>query len=399
MKRVKFVYTTEVDLSIENGQGINEREFITALLEDYSDQVICITPYPRYPNNYFNSKIQYVFPYQSSAIRYPFFLASLFLKLLKLSRVKHLKAFIFRLGEVPIVPLILTLITQKPLFLKTLAGYYLFEKKNRHWTRRVHATLALPIYRAVIKRAHVADTVSFPYIEWLSFKLDISRDKLCVIPNGANMETFSPRDRDNCKRELGIDRFHKIVGYVGALDSVRHLEDLINSMCNVKIDAKVGLLLVGDGSHRNMLVALVQKLKLEKNVIFTGVVPYQDVPKYMNAFDIGIDLSLVPMRVNNNILYASYSQKIPQYLSCGLPVIAWDTPDTQFLKQEQIGDVVSLGNIDGLAQSIKRQFAMNDLKYAQQCLRAREYANKHFSSKALAALRFAFWQSASATQS
>ncbi|KHE94023.1 MAG: hypothetical protein SCABRO_00222 [Candidatus Scalindua brodae] len=79
--------------------------------------------------------------------------------------------------------------------------------------------------------------------------------------------------------------------------------------------------------------------------------------------------------------------------------MAWDTPDTQFLKQEQIGDVVSLGNIDGLAQSIKRQFAMNDLKYAQQCLRAREYANKHFSSKALAALRFAFWQSASATQS
>jgi hypothetical protein len=72
--------------------------------------------------------------------------------------------------------------------------------------------------------------------------------------------------------------------------------------------------------------------------------------------------------------------------------------DTQFLKHEQIGDVVLLGDVDSLTQAIRTHLTMNDLECMQLRLRAREYAKAHFSAEALASRRFAFWQSALATK-
>ena len=392
----EFLYSTQVDLSIDNGPGISEREFVRTLLKDFGNQVICVVPYPKCPNNYFDSGINYVFPHKSQPARYPLFLVSLTLKICQLNRRHRFNALVFRLGMgmVPLVPLLLHKVLRIPTLLKTLAGYYFFEKSNRHWTRKLLATLTLPIYKAVIRRVCAADTVSIPYVEWLHFKFGISKDKLSVIPNGANTELFSPKNRGVCRTELGLDRFVKIVGYVGALDSLRHLDSLVRCTRDVQVTGKQGLVLVGDGPEKAALRQLVFSLGLEKNVIFTGAIPYQDVPKYINSFDVAVDLSLVPMRVGDGILYGSYSQKIPQYLSCGVPVIAWDTLDTQFLIQERIGDIAAVGDTNSLAQAIKRLLTMTDSEYSRLRLRARAYAEANFSAQVLAAKRIAFWQSA-----
>ncbi len=236
------------------------------------------------------------------------------------------------------------------------------------------------------------------YIEWLHFKYGIDREKICPIPNGANIDFFYPQGGNACKVELGFDRFDKIVGYVGALASLRNLDDLIRCIWKIQDIGHVGLVLVGSGPDRDMLESLVRLLGLEKHVVFAGAIPYHEVPKYMNTFDVALDFTLVPMRVNDNTLYGSYSQKIPQYLSCGLPVVAWDTPDTQFLKQHEIGDTIPVGNMGSLAPVIKRLLAMDGSRYEQLHSRARAYAEAHFSSQVLAARRIAFWQSAFATQ-
>jgi len=395
---VAFVYSTEADLSIDNGPGINEREFVHALLESYGDQVICVTPYPKYPDRYLNSKIEYVFPHRSRPVRYLLFLVALFLKVWQLNRVHQFDAIVFRLGVLPLVPLILSRILHRPLFLKTLAGYYYFEKKGRRWTRKFLAALVFPIYRATVRQTSAADTVSNSYIEWLHVKFGVGRKKLYLIPNGVNVDFFSPLERNACKAELGLDGFTRIVGYVGALDSLRHLDDLIHCVRDFQDIGQVGLVLVGSGSEREPLEELVRSLGLDEYVTFIGPVPYQDVPKYMNTFDVAVDLSLVPMHVNGDTLCASYSQKIPQYLSCGLPVIAWDTPDTQFLVQEQVGDVALVGDVNSLTQAVKKKLDMDELERAQLSLRARAYAKAHFSARVLASRRIAFWRSALLTQ-
>ena len=58
--RAHFAYVTEVDVSVDNGRGINEREFVKILLEDYADEVTCVLPEPEFPRNFSDPAIRYV---------------------------------------------------------------------------------------------------------------------------------------------------------------------------------------------------------------------------------------------------------------------------------------------------------------------------------------------------
>ena len=390
---MRLIYSTETDLSIDNGPGINEREFVDSLVNDYGDKIKCIIPYPKYPQKYFNPKIEYVFPHYSKLFRYPIYLLALAHRLLRLDCTYQFDAFVFRLGIAPVIPFISGSLLKKPVLLKTLAGYYAFEKENRNWKRRALAIVTHPFYRSVVQKALAADTVSIPYIEWLHDQFGIDRKKVRVIPNGANVDFFSLQDKVNCRAELGLDHFSKIVGYVGALDSLRHIDDLILAMQQINKQEHVGLVLVGSGEGEEKYKQMVHSLGLKSNVIFTGKVSYQEVPKYMNAFDIGIDLSLIPMQVGDVRYCASYSQKIPQYLSCGLPVVAWNTEDTLFLTRERIGDVAQVGNIDDLATVISTQLSKYTIDDDNMCMRARDYAVSNFSTQVLSAQRVELWGS------
>ena len=387
-----FIYSTETDLSIDNGPGINEREFVDALIKTYGKQVRCVIPYPKYPEIYFNENIEYVFPYTSNPLRYMVYLGALFVRIVKLHMDFPCDALVFRLGIAPIVPLLLSYLLKKPLFLKTLAGYYAFEKENRDMVRKLSARITEPLYRAVIQRSFTADTVSVSYIEWLNYKFGIDKDRLHYIPNGVNTDFFCPRDKLKSKKDLGLDCFPWVVGYVGALDSLRHIDDLIRALPLLQPIDQVGLVLVGSGEGEMSFKELARSMGVESRIVFTGKVPYQDVPSYMNAFNVAVDLSLIPMNMHGAIYNGSYSQKIPQYLSCGIPVIAWNTPDTLFLKQERIGDLAQVGDIQSLAGAIEGQLTRCKLEEDDIQHRARTYAESHFSIRILASRRIALWE-------
>jgi len=123
-------------------------------------------------------------------------------------------------------------------------------------------------------------------------------------------------------------------------------------------------------------------------------VSYKDVPTYITAFDVAVDLSLIPMQVAEKTIPASYSQKIPQYLSCGVPVIAWDTVDTRFLKQRKIGEVVPHGETEKLSKAINKCLHESLREKVQITQRCREYALEHFSVEVLTEKRMRLWQKA-----
>ena len=56
----RFIYITEYDISIDNGPGINEREFVKSLYKELKEQIVCVIPSPAYPKKYFDSRIKYV---------------------------------------------------------------------------------------------------------------------------------------------------------------------------------------------------------------------------------------------------------------------------------------------------------------------------------------------------
>lgn len=49
------------------------------------------------------------------------------------------------------------------------------------------------------------------------------------------------------------------------------------------MDNSIKLLIVGDGPNKNNLIEMVKKLKLENNVVFTGMINPQDI--YINTIN------------------------------------------------------------------------------------------------------------------
>ncbi len=391
--KVKFIYITEVDLSINNGPGINEREFINALRKNYESEVICIVPYPAHPEIHYDSGLEYVISHRHyHPIFYWIHLLSTFYRVLRLHKQYHFSGLIFRLGEIPLVPLLLSHILKVPLILKTLAGYSTFSEKLG-MKRKLFNRFLLPLYRTTIQRALISDTVSIPYMDWLRFKFGVPKDRISLVPNGVNIDFFSPGDRIGSRRKLDLDHFEHIVGYVGAITKLRHLDMLISSFKIIKNRNNIGVVIVGDGANRDALEALTIEQGIAKHVIFTGFVPYTTIPEYMRTFDVAVDLTLVSMEIENKVLYASYSQKIPQYLACGIPVVAWDVVDNQFLKREGIGKVVPFGDCMELAKSIQQLLNLKADEMNALRQRALNYAEINLSISRLTNKRIHLWQS------
>ena len=138
---------------------------------------------------------------------------------------------------------------------------------------------------------------------------------------------------------------------VGRLVKRKGQDKLIKALPKIKDEfPNVKLLLVGEGPLRKKLSKLVKKLRLEDNVIFTGRVSYEELPKY---FRVG-DIFAMPARTRNfgleveglGIVYLEAS-------ATGLPVIVGSSggaPDA--LIQGETGYVVDGRNTLEIARQI-----------------------------------------------
>jgi hypothetical protein len=71
----------------------------------------------------------------------------------------------------------------------------------------------------------------------------------------------------------------------------------------------------------------------EKLVISTEPIPFDAVNEYIASADIG--LAIYPEQTSNNSLYTAFaSEKIARYAQCGIPFIAFENEDYEFLKIE-----------------------------------------------------------------
>jgi len=105
-----------------------------------------------------------------------------------------------------------------------------------------------------------------------------------VIPNGYNSEIFKPMDKDQIRKELGIYKEgYKYVGYVGNLIYVKRADKLPEIFKYVHKEVpNTEFIVVGDGKYRKKLERATEGL----DVHFTGMLPQNEVPKWMNAMDV-----------------------------------------------------------------------------------------------------------------
>jgi glycosyltransferase involved in cell wall biosynthesis len=147
----------------------------------------------------------------------------------------------------------------------------------------------------------------------------IPGEKITVVPNGANTSMFKPLEQGACRKELGLDLETSYICFVGNLAPWQGVEYLVNAAPSVLSRFRdCRFLIVGDGVMKNELLNLSRELGIEDIFIFTGVVPYDRVPVYINASDVCV----APFIFARNAKIGLSPLKLYEYMACGKPVVA-----------------------------------------------------------------------------
>lgn len=164
-----------------------------------------------------------------------------------------------------------------------------------------------------------ADLV-FPISNWMMDELvneGISKSKMIPLPMGANINFFNiNKDGKKIRAKYGINHC-KIVLYLGIMDKERNLETIIRSFSHIASTDNIKLMMVGHGNDKKNLEKLSNELNLNEKIIFTGYIPYFEIPHYIAASD--ICLSPIPPIP---IYKISSPTKLFEYMAMGKPVIA-----------------------------------------------------------------------------
>ncbi len=147
------------------------------------------------------------------------------------------------------------------------------------------------------------------------------REKYVLLPNGVDTELFCKKDSRQLRKEFGVeDAF--VLGYVGVLREWVDLEPVFGAISDLRNRGlNVKLMIVGEegGMQHNKDLAL--HYGIFENVIFTGTVPYDLVPKYISLMNVG----LVPFKINS-VTEGAIPLKIFEYLACEVPAISTPLP-------------------------------------------------------------------------
>jgi len=143
-------------------------------------------------------------------------------------------------------------------------------------------------------------------------------DRFVVIPNGINEAHFAhapPLSAAKAAQGLG-DQL--VLGFTGFVRDWHGVDRVIRWMATPTAPANAVLLVVGDGPARAELEAQARVLGVAARVRFTGVVPREQVPALVAAFDIALQPAVTP--------YAS-PLKLFEYLALGKAIVAPRVPN------------------------------------------------------------------------
>ncbi len=124
--------------------------------------------------------------------------------------------------------------------------------------------------------------------------------------------------RSEMRNKLRIPATAKVVVYMGSFFYFSGLPEVLRDFA-LNQPGDTHLVLVGGGEQDEELRKLVTALNLESKVLFTGFVPYSELPMYLGVADVAIN-PMTPLAVSNFAL----PNKVLQYLASGLPVVTFE---------------------------------------------------------------------------
>jgi glycosyltransferase involved in cell wall biosynthesis len=191
-------------------------------------------------------------------------------------------------------------------------------------------------------------------LESLRKAYNIPVEKSAFIPNGVDTKLFCYRDSQQIKDQLGIVEDEFVLGFVGFLGEWVDIELPLFALKKlIEKNFKIKMLIIGSGDKFGYAKNLARKLGISDNVIFTGSVPYSQVPEYISFMDV-CSLPFKRCEVSENAL----PLKLFEYMACEKPVIS--TPLSGV--KEAVGNkVIYASDVEELVQRIIELYHNNKL--------------------------------------
>ena len=156
---------------------------------------------------------------------------------------------------------------------------------------------------------------------------EIPKQRVHVQELGTNPVHFTPGDRGRVRAGLDLPLDGQIILFAGSFHPHHDLGTLVNAFAQLVAQGfeKVWLLLVGDGHQWEAIRRSLASSGISGRVIMPGVRPYEEIPAYFQAADIGV----VPLTATNiTQRNGAVAAKLWDYMAAGLPVVVTDFPDT-----------------------------------------------------------------------
>lgn len=170
--------------------------------------------------------------------------------------------------------------------------------------------------------------------------LGVNLDKITVLRNGVDLESFRPQERATVRAKLGV------VGQVWL--AVGHLVELKGVHVTLAALAQVPdvtLLIAGDGPEKSALQRQANRLGISGRVRFLGVIAHEELCDYYNAAD-ALVLASSREGMPNVILEA---------LACGTPVVATAVGGIpELITSSEAGELMRERTADALVEAWKR---------------------------------------------
>ena len=185
------------------------------------------------------------------------------------------------------------------------------EIQDRPFVKWVWKSIEKSIFPRLKYVMTVSDSIA------LQYEKEYSLRPVTVRNCAARTEKIIPYSR----KELQIIPDHLLLILQGTgINIDRGGEELIEA---ISITGNVSLMIIGSGDQFGILREKVTKLGLTDRIKFIPVLPWKSLMKYTRSADAGLSLDK-----NSNLNYSfSLPNKLFDYISAGIPVIASDLPE------------------------------------------------------------------------
>lgn len=221
---------------------------------------------------------------------------------------------------------------------------------NNWWLRQrwLNRWYALTM-RWTLRRADLVRTDATQSRITLIEKLQLKPEKVVVIPalpSQESIDQFTGADGEAVMSSLKGEEYDRIVLFVGALEKVKNIPNLLRAAKLVLVACPRTLfVIIGSGPEKSNLEKLCRELGISPNIKFMGIIPYGELPAYYAACDLVV-LPSWSEGFSRILMEASLSAK---------PIVATDVGGArEAIVDNETGYIVEIANSEQMADRIQK---------------------------------------------